>query len=87
MSDGGKGSTPRPITDQEQFDKNWERIFGGVSSPCVEVCQIDYAKQVCIGCYRTLNEIAAWGYANEDEKRRILNNTEDRKRHAENAFD
>lgn len=27
MSDGGKGSSPRP-TDMEEFRKNWERIFG-----------------------------------------------------------
>lgn len=23
----GKGDTPRPITDREQFDKNWDNIF------------------------------------------------------------
>lgn len=23
----GKGDTPRPITDREQFDKNWDEIF------------------------------------------------------------
>jgi len=28
MSDGGKGSKPRPIQDRKQFDENWERIFG-----------------------------------------------------------
>lgn len=27
MSDGGKGSKQRP-TDQEAFNKAWERIFG-----------------------------------------------------------
>lgn len=28
MSDGGKGSTPRPIdVDKETYDKNWDRIF------------------------------------------------------------
>lgn len=25
--DGGKGDTPRPIADKEQFDKNWDSIF------------------------------------------------------------
>ena len=25
---GGKGSKPRPIEDQEQFENNWDRIFG-----------------------------------------------------------
>lgn len=25
---GGKGSKPRPISNQKQFDSNWDRIFG-----------------------------------------------------------
>lgn len=25
--DNGKGDTPRPIKDKEQFDKNWDAIF------------------------------------------------------------
>lgn len=29
MSDGGKGSSPRPYSvDQETFASNWDRIFG-----------------------------------------------------------
>ena len=29
MSDGGKGSSPRPYSvSKEQYDKNWEAIFG-----------------------------------------------------------
>lgn len=29
MLDGGKGSTPRPYSvDQETFASNWDRIFG-----------------------------------------------------------
>lgn len=29
MSDGGKGSSPRPYSvSKEEFDNNWERIFG-----------------------------------------------------------
>ena len=27
-SHGGKGSSPRPISNKEQFDKNWDLIFG-----------------------------------------------------------
>lgn len=27
MRDGGKGDKPRPFTDKEQFDKNWDEIF------------------------------------------------------------
>ena len=28
MSDGGKGSAPRPISDWERFEKHWNEIFG-----------------------------------------------------------
>ena len=27
-SDGGKGDTYRPIENRDQFDKNWDAIFG-----------------------------------------------------------
>lgn len=27
MSDGGKGSAPRPIPDRKKFQENWDRIF------------------------------------------------------------
>ena len=30
MSDGGKGSAPRPLSvDQKTFQENWDAIFGG----------------------------------------------------------
>lgn len=28
MSDGGKGSAPRPIPDPKKFRDNWDAIFG-----------------------------------------------------------
>ena len=28
MSDGGKGSAPRPIPDPQKFRENWDAIFG-----------------------------------------------------------
>lgn len=31
-----------------------------ISSPCVSVCQMDAADQLCTGCLRTLDEIIAW---------------------------
>lgn len=27
MSDGGKGSAPRPIPDRKKFEENWDKIF------------------------------------------------------------
>jgi hypothetical protein len=28
MSDGGKGSAPRPIPDRKRFEENFDKIFG-----------------------------------------------------------
>lgn len=43
-----------------------------VPSPCIEVCRMDERTGLCIGCYRTLEEIARWGAAGNAEKRAIL---------------
>lgn len=37
MSDGGKGSRPRPFSvSQEEFDNRWENIFGKKDKPADE---------------------------------------------------
>jgi hypothetical protein len=37
MSDGGKGSTPRPYSvDQKTFDNNWDAIFDKKKKPDYE---------------------------------------------------
>ena len=38
-----------------------------VKSPCIKVCQMDPQRGLCLGCARTLDEIARWGI---DERRR-----------------
>jgi predicted Fe-S protein YdhL (DUF1289 family) len=43
-----------------------------LESPCVKVCQLDHAKGVCVGCLRTLSEIAGWGQMSGEERRRIM---------------
>ena len=37
-------------------------------SPCVQVCQIEPTTSICLGCGRTLDEIAGWGSMTEAEK-------------------
>lgn len=44
-----------------------------VPSPCISVCRMDAATGTCEGCYRTLDEIARWGSASEEEKLAIWN--------------
>ncbi|MDH2436056.1 DUF1289 domain-containing protein [Pokkaliibacter sp. MBI-7] len=42
-----------------------------VESPCISVCELN-AQNVCIGCWRTLEEISRWWDMNNDEKREVL---------------
>jgi predicted Fe-S protein YdhL (DUF1289 family) len=39
-----------------------------ISSPCTKVCTIDSASRLCLGCGRSLDEIARWGSMSEGER-------------------
>jgi predicted Fe-S protein YdhL (DUF1289 family) len=43
-----------------------------IASPCVGICELDRTGQHCLGCGRTLDEIARWANASETEKLAIL---------------
>ncbi len=43
----------------------------GVASPCVNVCVIDERSGWCRGCWRTLDEIAAWATMSDDDRRAV----------------
>jgi predicted Fe-S protein YdhL (DUF1289 family) len=43
-----------------------------IPSPCVSVCVLDANGIVCLGCFRTLDEIAAWSLLDADAKRGVL---------------
>ena len=43
-----------------------------MKSPCINVCQMDPARGVCIGCCRTLDEIGRWGGMADDERTRVM---------------
>ena len=45
-------------------------------SPCIAICELDSASQVCIGCGRTSDEIALWRCADDTEKTAILASAE-----------
>ena len=42
-----------------------------VASPCVSICALD-ENDVCIGCFRTGQEISRWGLFTPDEQREVL---------------
>jgi uncharacterized protein len=42
-----------------------------VPSPCVSICRMDPVTELCEGCLRTLDEIAAWGRMEDGEKKEV----------------
>jgi uncharacterized protein len=51
-----------------------------IKSPCIDVCRIDAAEDVCVGCYRTLDEIARWQQMSDAERDRVLEELPARRR-------
>ena len=43
-----------------------------IKTPCIKVCVVDGESGLCLGCYRKLSEVAAWGRLNDGERDTIL---------------
>ena len=50
-------------------------IENRVESPCIGQCCLDN-ENVCMGCYRLLDEIKIWAQSNNEQRIRILENTQ-----------
>jgi predicted Fe-S protein YdhL (DUF1289 family) len=50
-----------------------------VPSPCINVCQMDQRSGLCLGCRRTLQEIAEWLEMTPEEKLATLERVEARR--------
>jgi predicted Fe-S protein YdhL (DUF1289 family) len=48
------------------------RTARSIASPCVQVCVIDGESGLCLGCYRTLPEVAAWGRFTDNERANLM---------------
>ena len=48
----------------------WERAE--VDSPCIKICVIHPEERICVGCYRTIEEIATWSRLTPEERRAIM---------------
>jgi predicted Fe-S protein YdhL (DUF1289 family) len=49
-----------------------------VPSPCVSICKMSESSGLCLGCYRTLDEIASWSRLDDPAKRVIWTHIEQR---------
>lgn len=50
-----------------------------IATPCVMVCTVDGASGLCLGCLRTLEEIATWSRMNDAERAAIMSELDERR--------
>ena len=60
------------MLESNDWRKNLSEQEMTVSSPCIEVCEIDRSVGLCIGCLRTPLEIETWCFMTNDHKKRML---------------
>ncbi len=51
-------------------DDIWAR--DEVESPCNKICMIHPKARICIGCYRTADEIAGWSRFTNETRRSLI---------------
>ena len=51
-----------------------------MKSPCINVCQMDPQRGLCLGCARTLDEIARWSGMSDEQREQVLLELPERKK-------
>jgi uncharacterized protein len=41
-------------------------------SPCSGICKMDHSSGLCLGCWRTIDEIIAWRTNSDEVKKQVL---------------
>lgn len=50
-----------------------------IASPCISVCRLDPATGWCVGCLRTIDEIARWGTLPQSQRDAVMAALEQRR--------
>lgn len=50
-----------------------------IATPCVRICIVDGESGLCLGCYRTLAEVAAWGRLTDERRAAIMGDLHSRR--------
>jgi predicted Fe-S protein YdhL (DUF1289 family) len=43
-----------------------------IATPCIKVCIVDGESGLCLGCHRTLHEVAAWASLTDGERAEVM---------------
>lgn len=51
-------------------DDVWKRAE--IESPCVKLCVVHPEERLCIGCYRSIDEIGMWSRLSPEARRAVM---------------
>lgn len=51
-------------------DEVWSR--NEVQSPCIKLCTIHPVERICVGCYRSIDEISAWSRLTAEARAQVM---------------
>ena len=57
-------------TEFKKAGQVWKR--DEVESPCVSICLMHPKEKICIGCFRTVDEITGWSKMSVEERKEII---------------
>lgn len=52
------------------MDEVWKRAE--IQSPCVKLCVVHPEARICVGCFRSIDEIANWSRLTPSERQAIM---------------
>ncbi|GLS87318.1 DUF1289 domain-containing protein [Cypionkella aquatica] len=52
------------------MDEVWKRAE--IESPCVKLCVVHPEARICVGCFRSIDEIAGWSRLTQAERAKIM---------------
>lgn len=67
------------VLNKSTFIYCGSKMSDQIKSPCINVCKYD-EDNVCMGCYRKMEEITGWLFMDNDRKMKILEKAEERRR-------
>ena len=52
------------------IDGVWQRKE--IDSPCIKLCSIHPVERICVGCFRSIDEIGVWSQLSTEARQKIM---------------
>jgi len=88
MGANGRAAPPRNCSEAPQHlhrIRNHQPGKISLETPCVNICLLDSETGLCVGCGRSIAEIAGWASMSDSERRAIMATLSERMERLEQA--